>query len=112
AMQFICASLGVRCDHCHAENAFDKDDKKPKQTARQMIQMVMALNQNSFQSKREVSCYSCHRGSLRPATIPAVTTERTMPKQTNPADRSFALSRCHACCFSTGQRRRGCAAED
>jgi len=84
AMQFICASLGVRCDHCHVENAFDKDDKKPKQTARQMIRMVMALNQNIFQSKREVTCYSCHRGSLRPATIPAVATERTMPKQTNP----------------------------
>src|SRR5215469_14259932 len=82
AMQFICASLGVRCDHCHAENAFDKDDKKPKQAARQMIQMVMALNQNSFQGKREGTCYSCHRGSLRPATIPGLATETTMPKKT------------------------------
>src|SRR5215472_9552556 len=26
AMQFISASLGVRCDHCHDEHAFDKDD--------------------------------------------------------------------------------------
>ena len=81
AMQFISASLGVRCDHCHDEHAFDKDDKKPKQAARQMIQMVMALNQDSFQGKREVTCYSCHRGSLRPATIPAVATETTMPKK-------------------------------
>ena len=37
AMQFISASLGVDCEHCHVERAFDKDDKKPKQTARKMI---------------------------------------------------------------------------
>jgi len=37
AMQFISASLGVDCEHCHVEHAFDKDDKKPKQTAQKMI---------------------------------------------------------------------------
>ena len=26
AMQFITASLGVQCDFCHRENAFEKDD--------------------------------------------------------------------------------------
>jgi hypothetical protein len=26
-MQFITASLGVQCDFCHEENAFEKDDK-------------------------------------------------------------------------------------
>jgi len=34
AMQFISASLGVGCDHCHVQGAFEKDDKKGKQTAR------------------------------------------------------------------------------
>ena len=36
-MQFISASLGVECEYCHVEGAFDKDDKKPKQTARKMM---------------------------------------------------------------------------
>lgn len=31
AMQFMTASLGVDCEYCHVEHAFDKDDKKPKQ---------------------------------------------------------------------------------
>lgn len=26
AMQFISSSLGVECDFCHVQNAFDKDD--------------------------------------------------------------------------------------
>ena len=30
AMQFISASLGVECEHCHVEGAFDKDDKQAK----------------------------------------------------------------------------------
>src|SRR5690242_18065146 len=34
AMQFISASLGVQCDFCHVQEAFEKDVKKPKQTAR------------------------------------------------------------------------------
>lgn len=81
AMEFITQSLGVRCEHCHIEHAFEKDDKKPKQTARQMIQMVFALNQNTFAGQREVTCYSCHRGSLRPATTPTVASEAVPPKK-------------------------------
>jgi hypothetical protein len=34
AMQFITASLGVDCEYCHVEKAFDKDDKKTKGYAR------------------------------------------------------------------------------
>ena len=34
AMQFITYSLGVECSYCHVEGALEKDDKKPKQTAR------------------------------------------------------------------------------
>lgn len=37
AMQFVSASLGVDCEHCHVRNALDKDDKRQKQTARKMI---------------------------------------------------------------------------
>lgn len=47
-MQFISASLGVECEFCHDERDKDKDDKKTKKTAREMIRMVLAINQNSF----------------------------------------------------------------
>jgi len=72
AMQFITASLGVECDFCHVRGAFDKDDKKPKQTVRKMMQMMFALNQQNFDGRREVTCYSCHRGSSKPVSIPMV----------------------------------------
>ncbi len=74
-MQFIAASLGVECDFCHVQGAFEKDDKKPKQIARKMIEMMYAINADNFDRHREVTCYSCHRGSARPLAIPAVSGE-------------------------------------
>jgi len=71
-MQFITSSLGVQCEYCHVENAFDKDDKKPKQTARKMMQMMVAINANNFEGKQEVTCNSCHRGSPKPLAIPVI----------------------------------------
>jgi hypothetical protein len=66
AMQFISASLGVECNFCHVEGHFDKDDKKPKQIARQMMQMTLALDKGAFDGDRRVTCYSCHRGMTDP----------------------------------------------
>jgi len=71
-MQFITASLGVECDFCHAQGAFEKDDKKPKQTARKMMEMMFAINADSFDRQREVTCYTCHRGSSNPVGMPPV----------------------------------------
>lgn len=82
AMQFMTSSLGVHCDHCHVEGAFDKDGKKPKKIARQMMQMMFALNQNSFNGEREVTCYSCHRGALRPVSTPVIAEWSAPPKPT------------------------------
>jgi photosynthetic reaction center cytochrome c subunit len=72
AMQFITYSLGVECSFCHVEGAFEKDDKKPKQAARKMMQMMFAINQQNFDGKREVTCYSCHRGSPHPVATPII----------------------------------------
>lgn len=72
AMQFISASLGVECEFCHVRDAFDKDDKQTKQTARRMIQMMFALNKDQFHGERAVTCYTCHRGSAKPVSIPMV----------------------------------------
>jgi hypothetical protein len=74
-MQFIAASLGVECEHCHVEHANDKDDKKPKLTARKMMTMMMAINKENFEGHREVTCYSCHRGSIKPVATPIITNE-------------------------------------
>ncbi|MGB6460236.1 MAG: c-type cytochrome, partial [Candidatus Acidiferrum sp.] len=70
AMEFITSSLGVECSFCHVEGHFEKDDKKPKKTAREMMQMMFALNKNSFEGHREVTCYSCHRGGRSPVATP------------------------------------------
>jgi len=72
AMQFIATSLGVGCEFCHVEGAFDKDDKKPKVTARKMMTMMFAINKDNFEGHREVTCYSCHRGSTDPVGTPLV----------------------------------------
>jgi photosynthetic reaction center cytochrome c subunit len=83
AMEFITASLGVECDFCHVRNerslAFDKDDKKPKEIARKMIEMMTAINTNNFEGKREVTCYSCHHGAAHPVGIPLVAVEGEKP---------------------------------
>ena len=80
-MQFISASLGVECDFCHVEHAFDKDDKKPKLIARKMIVMMTAINKDNFEGHRQVTCNSCHHGSLHPAAIPAIAEEDSKPAE-------------------------------
>ena len=79
AMEFITASLGVECEFCHVRKehgfAFEKDDKKPKEIARKMIEMANAINANNFEGHREVTCYSCHRGAAHPVGTPLVAVE-------------------------------------
>jgi photosynthetic reaction center cytochrome c subunit len=72
AMQFISSSLGVRCDYCHVEHHFDKDDKLPKRKARDMMKMMFAINNEDFKGHRDVTCNTCHNGAARPASIPAI----------------------------------------
>src|SRR5580698_10109635 len=79
AMQFITASLGVECQFCHVEGAFEKDDKKTKQTARKMMEMMFAINKDNFEGHREVTCYSCHRGSSMPVGTPVIMAEEGQP---------------------------------
>src|SRR5580700_6590574 len=75
AMQFITASLGVECQFCHVEGAFEKDDKKTKQMARKMMAMMFAINKENFDGHLNVTCYSCHRGNSKPVGIPTVMAE-------------------------------------
>lgn len=79
AMQFITASLGVECEFCHVQGAFEKDDKKEKNTARKMMEMMFAINKDNFDGHREVTCYSCHRGNTVPVSTPALMSEEPKP---------------------------------
>ena len=72
AMEFITAALGVECGFCHVERHFDQDDKKPKQQARKMMQMMAAINQANFDGRQKVTCNTCHRGSRLPVRVPAL----------------------------------------
>jgi len=87
-MQFITASLGVECDFCHVQGAFEKDDKKNKQTARKMMAMMISINADNFDGNRAVTCNTCHRGNAAPQPTPAVKTEEAMaaPKKPEGAD--------------------------
>ena len=90
AMQFISASLGVGCDHCHVPGAFDKDDKKAKQTARVMMQMMFSINQANFGGERKVTCYSCHHGGAEPVSVPIIEQAASTPA-TQPAGAATEL---------------------
>src|SRR5215475_3538873 len=79
AMQFMTASLGVDCEYCHVEKAFDKDDKKTKGYARHMMEMMFNINKENFDNQRWVTCYSCHQGSPYPPSIPSIRAKENAP---------------------------------
>lgn len=84
AMEFISSSLGVKCAFCHVEGHFEKDDKKPKQTAREMMRMMFTLNNSSFAGQRAVTCDTCHRGATKPVGIPMVASAASSPQESAP----------------------------
>ena len=94
SMQFITASLGVECEYCHVHGAMEKDDKKPKVTARKMIAMMLAINRDNFEGRREVTCFSCHRGAADPVATPIITDEEPKPEASEgkkPSEKKAAL---------------------
>ncbi|HYM60629.1 MAG TPA: c-type cytochrome [Thermoanaerobaculia bacterium] len=72
-MNMVRASLGVHCDFCHVFKDdkwdFASDDKQSKREAREMIRMVIDLNHASFHDHPTVSCFTCHRGAIRPVAL-------------------------------------------
>jgi photosynthetic reaction center cytochrome c subunit len=76
-MGFFSAATGMNCVDCHAPEAGDSLagyalDTPLKQTARKMILMVNMLNRTSFGGQRKVTCYTCHRATDHPKTIPSL----------------------------------------
>jgi hypothetical protein len=109
-MNFVAASLGKRCDYCHVNKdgtwVWESDDKPEKQTAREMMKMVLAINKSTFRGETAVSCYTCHRGRTSPMGLvplplpiptprpqtPAASTPGTAGSQATPAPTPAALS--------------------
>ena len=83
-MRGFALNLGTRCEHCHVGEGndlskfdFAADTKPAKATARQMMKMVAALNPQvaaindpAPEGKPKISCFTCHRGALKPLTAP------------------------------------------
>ena len=78
-MRGFTAALGVECAHCHVGGMQDraKDDNPKKAVARKMLQMTMALNKDLASigepapaGASKVTCFTCHRGALKPLTAP------------------------------------------
>lgn len=67
-------ALGVQCAECHVPGKWESDEKNDKVVARRMVVMTRSLNDQvkkaSGEADAAVSCYTCHRGSTKPATSP------------------------------------------
>ena len=71
-------ALGVSCKHCHVEDDFSKDDKRPKRCARDMAMMHFDINQRIAKMQNLapnpnghfINCSTCHRGAIDPMVQP------------------------------------------
>lgn len=76
-MQGVAAALGVQCTHCH-ERDRSLDTKPQKLVARKMFEMTHHINHEHLKGigepapagQEKVTCFTCHRGALKPATVP------------------------------------------
>jgi photosynthetic reaction center cytochrome c subunit len=90
-MGFFSASLGLNCTDCHGEKsggdwARYADEVPRKQTARRMMQMMKALNDQYFGGRQVVTCNTCHRGNARPNVMPSLDLLYSSPPPDEPGN--------------------------
>jgi photosynthetic reaction center cytochrome c subunit len=77
-MGLFSAALSFCCKDCHTgagtANPRWEDDPPRKVTARRMAQMVSKINQENFNGRQVVTCWTCHRGAPSPAITPPIDT--------------------------------------
>jgi hypothetical protein len=83
-MGFFSAAVGSNCVHCHVEESLTHwekfaEDVPRKRRARQMIQMVGAINKANFGGTQVVTCYTCHHGDIRPEGVPSLLAQYSLP---------------------------------
>jgi photosynthetic reaction center cytochrome c subunit len=76
-MGFFAVSLTANCTTCHGDASAGSwehyaDNTPLKQAARRMVVMMNSINQANFGGKREVTCYTCHRGDRMPRVTPTI----------------------------------------
>jgi len=75
AMSNMAASLGTNCGFCHTFDEttkrldFASDAKQEKKTGREMIRMVLDINEKNFKGHPVVGCYTCHLGKENPSSM-------------------------------------------
>ena len=69
-MRAISASLGVECAYCHEPEGWHLEGREEKRIARSMMRMVASLSETGFEALDLPSCWTCHRGSATPGTMP------------------------------------------
>lgn len=82
-MKGFALGIGVRCEFCHVGEGndlskfdFASDEKAPKATARKMLRLLAAVNEQLADvgtgpaGPAKVTCFTCHRGAPKPATAP------------------------------------------
>lgn len=83
-------SLGVECGHCHNGSDFADASKPTFDFARRMERMVSGISDGPLRELGGVTCWSCHRGHVKPPRLPCADWE------------SIATS--HAADFAGGRR--------
>ena len=78
-MNHMVQALGVSCGTCHTRGNFASDDNPKKITARRMLEMTKAINNQFFPDHKpkpgesvlgRVTCYTCHQGQATPKLPP------------------------------------------
>jgi hypothetical protein len=70
-MEELNVSLGVKCEHCHIKDQWEREDVDAKQTARKMFRMVGGISRTYFEGEGGPACWTCHRGSTEPQQRPS-----------------------------------------
>ena len=85
-MGFFSAATSLNCIDCHSAEESNASlegyaaDTPLKQTARKMILLVNMINKMTFGGQRKVTCYTCHRATDHPKTIPSLLEQYGTPE--------------------------------
>src|SRR5579859_4726394 len=89
-MEYFTAALGTNCATCHVVGPnpdFAADDKRAKDTARKMIQMVDAFNANPDKIVT-LTCATCHHGKAQAERTPPLAVDMTAAEALAAAERA------------------------
>src|SRR5262245_2293691 len=83
-MGMISNAVGLNCLDCHtgdSDTSWERfaADTELKRTSRRMIEMVNNINRGNFRGERFVTCYTCHRGDLKPKSSANLTAQYGAP---------------------------------